>query len=395
MHAEQIELARPQRHRLVGGKGERRAAELGRIDAEQQVVHDRIADEGQLQDLACVDPRLGRHLIDQHADRLAHRARHQGVAAWIHHDVADPAHQILTEADLRVHQAGRGQNLAARQVAQMGRDRGRADVDREAVGAIVEARPEGDDAIGRVHRDRDLPAALAERPLQALQTAQIAGQLTQAPLLGERFLQAPQIADRRVHVGLFDLDVVQAHDRIELDRAHLGAFPDDLLVHLAVGRHVDDHVAQQPRLAGQAAPGLHHLVAGAVVLLGRARRRDVGRARADAVLGELALGQRDLAAAAQRPAAAHRIDVDPEFARGLQQGRAARKTPAAPGRREDDEGSVGHRVASGRATGRCLTPAGLQSTAESQTRSPSNEPRSRQDDRPPAIASRTCQAALL
>ena len=52
MHASEVELARPERHRLVGGERERRAAELGRIDAEQQVMHDRIADEGQLQDVA-------------------------------------------------------------------------------------------------------------------------------------------------------------------------------------------------------------------------------------------------------------------------------------------------------------------------------------------------------
>ncbi len=208
----------------------------------------------------------------------------------------------------------------------------------------MEARPHRDDAVGRMDRDRDLPMALAERLLQALQAAQIAGQLAQAPLLGERFLQPLQVAGRRVHVGRLDLDVVQPHHRIELDRADLGALPDHLLVHLAVGRHVDDHVAEQLRLTGQAAVRRHLLAARAVALLGRARRRDVRGARADAVLGELALGQGDLATAAQRPAAAHRIDVDPELARRLEQGRAAREPPAAPGRRENDEGSVSHPV---------------------------------------------------
>ena len=37
--------------RLVGRERKRRAAELDRIDAEQQVMHDRIADEGHLQDV--------------------------------------------------------------------------------------------------------------------------------------------------------------------------------------------------------------------------------------------------------------------------------------------------------------------------------------------------------
>ena len=273
-------------------------------------MHDRVADEGQLEDLAGVDSRRGRHLIDQPADRLADRAGHQGVAAGIHHDVADPAHQILAEADLRVHQAGRGEHLTARQIAQVGRDRGRSDVDRKTVGAIMEARPHRYDAVGRMDRDRDLPMALAERLLQALQAAQIAGQLAQVPLLGERFLQPLQVAGRRVHVGRLDLDVVQPHHRIELDRAHLRALSDHLLVHLAVGRHVDDHVALQLRLTGQAPVRRHLAGARAVVFLGRAGRRDVRGARADAVLGELALRHGDLATAAQRPAAAHRIDVD-------------------------------------------------------------------------------------
>ena len=67
----------------------------------------------------------------------------------------------------------------------------------------------------------------------------------EAPLLLQRLLQALQVAGRVVHVGLGDLDVVQLHDRIDLDRAHLGALAHHLLVDLAVLRHVDDEVALQ------------------------------------------------------------------------------------------------------------------------------------------------------
>ena len=52
------------RDRPVGREREGRAAELGRIDAEQQMMHDRIADEGDLEDLARVDAGfLGRDLL--------------------------------------------------------------------------------------------------------------------------------------------------------------------------------------------------------------------------------------------------------------------------------------------------------------------------------------------
>ena len=39
----------------VGRQREGRAAQLGRIDAEQQMMHDRIADEGDLEDVARAD----------------------------------------------------------------------------------------------------------------------------------------------------------------------------------------------------------------------------------------------------------------------------------------------------------------------------------------------------
>jgi hypothetical protein len=179
---------RPERHRLVGGERERRAAELGRVDAEQEVVHDRVADEGQLEDLAGVDPGAGGDLVDQHADCLAHRAGQLDLAARVHHHVADPAHQILAVADLRVHQPGRRQHLAARQIAKMRGDRRRADVDREAIGAVVEVRPDADDPVSGVHRHGHFPRALAERLLQALQAPEVAGEIAELPLLGERLL---------------------------------------------------------------------------------------------------------------------------------------------------------------------------------------------------------------
>ena len=65
--------------------------------------------------------------------------------------------------------------------------------------------------------------------------------------------------------------------------------------------------------------------------------------RADAVLGELALGDVDLAAAAKPAPAADRIEVDAQRARRLQQRRAMREPAALAGRREDDERRRLHR----------------------------------------------------
>ena len=151
----------------------------------------------------------------------------------------------------------------------------------------------------------------------------------QAPLLAQRGQQTFQIAGRLVHVRLFDHDVVQAHRRVELDIAQLGALAHDLLVNLAVGRHVDDRIAEQQRLAGQAAARLE---AALVVVAGLdlAPLAQVLGAADDAVLGELADALDDLAAAAEAAAAADGIDVDAQAAGRLQHRRADGKRPRRP-----------------------------------------------------------------
>ena len=71
---------------------------------------------------------------DQPVERLADGRGHLAGALGMHHRVRDAAHQVLAEADLRVHHAGAGEDLAVGQVGEMAGDRGRADVDRDAVG---------------------------------------------------------------------------------------------------------------------------------------------------------------------------------------------------------------------------------------------------------------------
>ena len=65
------------------------------------MMHDRIADEGQLEDLARVDAGFGGHLLDQSALSASRTAVVIPLAARVHHHVGDPAHQIFAEADLR------------------------------------------------------------------------------------------------------------------------------------------------------------------------------------------------------------------------------------------------------------------------------------------------------
>ena len=267
-------------------------------------MHDRIADKDQLQHVLRVRLGLGAQLAHQRVEGGAHGRGHLRLAARVHHRVGHPRHQILAEADLRVHHPRRGQHLAGRHVAQVCCDRGGADVDRDAQERVVEAGPAGGDPLALVDRDRDLPFALAQRLLQPPQRPQVDGQLAQPPLRLQRLLDPLEVAALPVHVRLLDLDIVEPGRGIELDRAHLGALPDHLLVHLAVGRHVDDDVAHELRLAGQPSPGLQALPALVALLDRREGGQMLGRA-GDAVLGEAAFAHRHLTPPADRPPAAH------------------------------------------------------------------------------------------
>ena len=111
----QVDDVGPQGERVIDGERERRAAEFHRIDAEQQVMHDGIADQRRLEDVLVRHAGHARHVRRERAQRLAHRHRHQRGAARIHHGIGDAAHQILAEADLRIHDARGGDHLAAQQ----------------------------------------------------------------------------------------------------------------------------------------------------------------------------------------------------------------------------------------------------------------------------------------
>src|SRR5690606_34744963 len=94
-------------------------------------------------------------------------------AARVHHNVGHPAHEVLAEADLRVHEAGGGDHLAAGEVAEMAGNGGGADVEGDAEAAVVEAGPDGGDDLTAVHGDSNSPVAGAQGLLQALQDAQV------------------------------------------------------------------------------------------------------------------------------------------------------------------------------------------------------------------------------
>ena len=302
-------------------------------------MHDRIADQHQFQNVVRVDHRLGRRLDQQIAQRLAHRIGHLGVAARIHHHIADPAHQILAEADLRVHRPDGVHDFAGLQVGQVDRHGGRPDIDGAAEGLLVETGPDMDQLVPVADRRGDLPFAFAQGLLQPLQHRQVGTVDSQIPLLLQGLLQPLQIAGRVVHVGFFDLDIMQADDGIDFDIAHFRALADDLFVNLAVRRDVDDQIAVDEAGTTETPVVLHPALL-LVPVFDLAEFGNVFRLALDLELGEIADARHDLAAAADAAPAADGIEVDAQLTCGLENRRSNREIAAFPGGGEDDMGRL-------------------------------------------------------
>ena len=114
-----------------------------------------------------------------------------------------------------------------------------------------------------------------------------------------------------------------------LDGVHLGALAHHLPVHLAVGRNVDDHVAAELRRAAEPAARPERRPLLVIAALDRPELREVLDAGVHPVLGELADALHDLAAAADAPPAAYRVEIHPERPRRIEDRGADRELPRA------------------------------------------------------------------
>ena len=126
---------------MIGGERERCAAEFHRIDAQQQVMHDRVADQRRLEDVLMRNARLARHIRRQSAQRLAHRLRSS----------APPRPGFIIEYETRLIRSSpkricgfmtpaEATTSPLLKIAQVRGDRGGTDVDRKSVDQFVQAR---------------------------------------------------------------------------------------------------------------------------------------------------------------------------------------------------------------------------------------------------------------
>ena len=190
----------------------------------------------------------------------------------------------------------------------------------------------------------DLPIALAQRRLQPAQDGQISFDTVDLPLIVQGGGQPFKIARRFMHVRLGHVDIDRARRRIHLDVPRGRRLADDLLVNLALGRHVDDHIAHHLGLTAQT-PTLGQTPDGIVAFFNRVPFRQRIGMDGDAVLGKFAIARRDLAFGTDATPAADRIEIDAQLPCCGQHRRSERKTPPlARGGENHQRVGVGHVV---------------------------------------------------
>jgi hypothetical protein len=191
-----------------------------------------------------------------------------------------------------------------------------------------------------MNRGGDLPVTLAQNLLHLAIKIGVNREALEAPVGLNGHQEPVKVAERLVHVGLFDLDIAHVNGRIALDDATVGILADHLRVDDGILRDVDDQVAEDLGRAGQPAAGLEIAFLGVAHLVA-AEGRDVLVGRGDAMLGEDTFLHIDLAAPADAAAAADTLDMHAQLPRGIEHRRVCRETAALARGHEQDE-MVGH-----------------------------------------------------
>ena len=317
-------------HRRIG-----REPDVGRIDAEEDVVHAGVADDHHLVHVAKFDTGLGAGLLGVAVDRVQHLGAQGLQLLGRELGVGDARHQIAAIDRLRVDAADRGQLRAGLQVHQRADDAGGADVESHAVLLAAGVAGLDIDDFAVEAGDREPPALGAQR----------AGQFAQQ---FERHRDLGVEAEREGHLLQVRGLVVLVVRGLGLDETFLDARiePDpmggldapgphqELVPDLGLGRgHHDPAIGDHLGLAGQA-EALVHLVMAELDLVHDGRRRQV------------AVEHLDPATAALAAPAAGRRQLEPgglsDLEEGLADGRGPLSVRGLSGR--IDEGD-GHAVA--------------------------------------------------
>jgi hypothetical protein len=200
----EAEVARFNVDRAAGRGDERRARELANRQAKQQMLHRRVAANGDVEDVVfCSADRLG-EVASERLNRQRRRGAQFVLGFRPGERMVEPGDDVGAPGDLRVLDPEARQPLAGRQIDEKADDVGRAEVDRQSQG----------DAPGR--RDADDGRAANERARRKSVGAQDVGQRARGGKVdgadgGKRLEQPFEIAARVLERRLDDADVQGAN----------------------------------------------------------------------------------------------------------------------------------------------------------------------------------------
>ena len=219
----QPELARDELGRQRDRRDVRLLAQEARVEAEQQVRHGRVAGERHLVDLVVLDPVALLQHDEQLVDGLDGEALQPREAALAAR-VDDARDHVVAAGDLLVVGALGVDHAPRLEVDEVGDDRRRAEVDGDAHAALAEdAGVDADEArrqvravhpVAHLEGDLDLPVGHAQVAAQAAQHRQLGADLLDAVLLGQRALQAVEVARVVGERRRLDVEVEHAHRRV-------------------------------------------------------------------------------------------------------------------------------------------------------------------------------------
>ena len=177
----QAELGGADANRGVGCEGERGRAEGHRIDAQEQVVHDRVADDRDLEDLVDREAGSFRQAGDERGQRGPNGFRHLPRTVLVEHRVGHPAHEVLAKADLGIHHPVGREDSTVPQVREVTGDRRRSDVNGNAERSLVETRPDRREVAAVVDGDGDRSIAGIERRLELPDHVEVGLEIVEIP----------------------------------------------------------------------------------------------------------------------------------------------------------------------------------------------------------------------
>ena len=285
-------------------------------------------------------------VVDHRVERTAYGGGELPFAARVHHHVGDPAHEVLAEADLRVHGAAAGHHLAGAEVDEIAGDRGRSDIDGDPEDRLVEAGADVHDGAVGVDDRGDGPLAVADGGLQIGEGPRIDDDALDTPVGAERGHEELAVGSLVAQLERRQFDVASRDEGVEGEAGQVDLLADDRPVDLALRGDVDDEVPPDLRLTAQPVARRDRSPAPVVGLARRPSAHVVG-GRRDPPLGEVAERRGHLTAAAQPPATTGRIEVDGHRTGGIEQARAEGHAGRHPGGGEDHECVVGGHGRSG------------------------------------------------